>query len=176
MNRRSSRPPSTPGARRPGGGRTPARRVKSRRGSFWSGWGRAEIIECQTQKPARSREALGGLILFLYGFCLIFITVQKRLSYICSLFAATRKLLAAISAAGRSLGKRDSIEPNWRDQPVYASSTELLKSCFSSHARSSSLSGMSIRSILKITGLVPSLQQAIIMRSSFVQPFMMEPP
>ena len=27
-----------------------------------------------------------------------------------------------------------------------------------------------------MTGLVPSLQQAIIMRSSFVQPFMMAPP
>lgn len=35
---------------------------------------------------------------------------------------------------------------------------------------------MSILSILKITGLVPSLQQAIIIRSSFVQPCIMEPP
>ena len=33
-----------------------------------------------------------------------------------------------------------------------------------------------MRSILKITGLVPSLQQAIIMRSSLVQPFIIEPP
>ena len=32
----------------------------------------------------------------------------------------------------------------------------------------------SIRSILKMTGRVPSLQQVIIMRSSLVQPFMME--
>ncbi len=50
------------------------------------------------------------------------------------------------------------------------------KSCFSSHSLSSSVSGMSILSILKITGLVPSLQQAIIMRSSLVHPCMMEPP
>jgi len=34
----------------------------------------------------------------------------------------------------------------------------------------------SIRSILKMTGLVPSLQQAIMTRSSFVQPCMMAPP
>ena len=37
-------------------------------------------------------------------------------------------------------------------------------------------SATSIRSILKMTGRVPSLQQAIIMRSSLVQPRMMEPP
>ena len=60
--------------------------------------------------------------------------------------------------------------------PVYASSAVFRKSSFASHSRSSPLSGMSIRSILKITGRVPSLQQVIIMRSSFVQPFMMEPP
>ena len=37
-------------------------------------------------------------------------------------------------------------------------------------------SSISIRSILKMTGRVPSLQQAIITFSSFVQPFIMEPP
>lgn len=60
--------------------------------------------------------------------------------------------------------------------PVYASSALLEKSCSASQARSASVSGISMRSILKITGRVPSLQQAIIMRSSAVQPCMMEPP
>ena len=35
---------------------------------------------------------------------------------------------------------------------------------------------LSIRSILKMTGLVPSLQQAIMTRSSLVQPRMIAPP
>jgi hypothetical protein len=52
----------------------------------------------------------------------------------------------------------------------------LEKSCFASHAVSSSFSGMSMCSILKMTGLVPSLQQAIMILSSFIHPFMMEPP
>ena len=39
-----------------------------------------------------------------------------------------------------------------------------LKFCFARHSASSSFSGMSILSILKMTGLVPSLQQAIIIR------------
>ena len=56
---------------------------------------------------------------------------------------------------------------NLHNQPVYASSIEFLKFCFASHSHSSSLSAISIRSILKITGRVPSLQQAIIIRSSF---------
>ena len=34
----------------------------------------------------------------------------------------------------------------------------------------------SVPSVMKITGRVPSLQQAIIIFSSFVQPFMIEPP
>ena len=49
-------------------------------------------------------------------------------------------------------------------------------SCPASHAASASVSGRSMRSIMKTTGRVPSLQQAIITRSSLVQPCMMEPP
>ena len=60
--------------------------------------------------------------------------------------------------------------------PVYASSAVFLKFCFSNHSFSSSFSGMSIRSILKITGRVPSLQQAIIILSSFVHLRIIEPP
>lgn len=41
---------------------------------------------------------------------------------------------------------------------------------------SSAYSFSSIRSILKITGRVPSEQQAIIVFSSFIQPFMIDPP
>ena len=40
----------------------------------------------------------------------------------------------------------------------------------------SNYSSSSIRSILKMTGLVPSEQQAIMVFSSFIQPLMMEPP
>ena len=40
----------------------------------------------------------------------------------------------------------------------------------------SSQSSSSIRSILNTTGRVPSLQQAIIIFSSFVHPFMIDPP
>lgn len=39
-----------------------------------------------------------------------------------------------------------------------------------------SFQSSSMRSILKITGRVPSLQQAIIIFSSFVQPRMIDPP
>ena len=41
---------------------------------------------------------------------------------------------------------------------------------------SSAYSFSSIRSILKITGRVPSEQQAIMVFSSFIQPFMIDPP
>jgi hypothetical protein len=44
-------------------------------------------------------------------------------------------------------------------QPVQASSALFLKFCLASHAASSSFSGISMRSILKMTGLVPSLLQ-----------------
>lgn len=46
---------------------------------------------------------------------------------------------------------------NLHNQPVYASSIEFLKFCFASHSHSSSFSAISIRSILKITGRVPSI-------------------
>ena len=76
-----------------------------------------------------------------------------------------------VELAGESeMGSRPSA------QPVQASSAVFLKFCLASHCFSSSVSGMSIRSILKITGRVPSLQQAIIIRSSLVQLCMMAPP
>ena len=65
--------------------------------------------------------------------------------------------------------ERESLDVGEED-PVYASSAVFLKFCFASHSRSSSFSGMSMHSILKMTGLVPSLQQVIIMRSSFRPP------
>ena len=68
--------------------------------------------------------------------------------------------------------------PRERRPPAPASppAAELEKSCSASQAASASFSGRSMRSILKTTGRVPSLQQAIITRSSLVQPCMMEPP
>lgn len=71
---------------------------------------------------------------------------------------------------------RHTVSTLFQSQPVYASSALLVKFCFASHSSSSLFSGISILSILNTTGLVPSLQQAIIIRSSFVQPCIIEPP